>query len=272
MNRNWHELLEQDTRARWVIAGISMAVSAAVGFLSDVNGLTFKLCEALAAVSGAVVFLALGFVYVSGPKRKKMQKAMTGFRFFATVAFILLCVTCAVLAVSKASPVVFAAVANQQLRAAVKPDAPAGSERRAQRVLLYAVKTDLELDPSLVDAALSKEAASSDTSVWAAYVQALSEKWNRPLSNWHPKNFTDPNKMLANPSTPYSSMTLDIDGWAGEYIDFDSVAIVYRGGPINIKNFRFKNVNFHIANNENGRKFADALRSSRDGNVTITLN
>jgi hypothetical protein len=133
------------------------------------------------------------------------------------------------------------------------------------------VKTNLKVDPWLVDAALSKESASSDGSAWTPYVQALSDKWNSPLPNWHPKDFSDPNKMLADPSTPYSSMTLDIDGLATEYFDVESIAVVYKGGPLRIKNVRFKNVNFHIANNENGRKFADALRSSTDGNITITL-
>jgi hypothetical protein len=267
MNRNWHELLDQDTRGRWVIGGISMAVSAGVGFVSDLNGLPFKLCEVLAAVSGATVFLALGFVYVSGPKRKKMQQAVVGVRFFAKVGLVLLCVTYGVLTISKASPVVLAAVANRQLRAAVKPHAPVETERRAQRVLVYAVKTDLPIDPALVDAALSKDSANANTSLWATYVAAVSDKWNGSL----PKDSTDPNKMIANTSTPYSPLTVDIDGLENQYIDFDSVTVVYRGGPLNITGVRFGNVNFQIANNENGRKFADALRASRDGHITIRL-
>jgi hypothetical protein len=147
------------------------------------------------------------------------------------------------------------------LQAILHSDEPVSKKTiEATKALTYAAKYHVKIRPdvefemaaqSVADKSLiNKIQVQGDSTNWANYIAKVNAKYDLQ----QPKTFS-----------------FRLDGQQTSYTTIAGGQVVYNGGNLSLESVHFENVTFDIDDNENGRRFAQALLNSTNGSVSINL-
>jgi len=258
-NRNLSDLFDTDNKGRWTIFAISIVVTAVIGLVAETNGSSIISAEIFAAISGGLVLFVQMFVYGTAAGDKLRRQVDLSLQLLLGPLLTISAIVVIAFFVSASTPVLEASVLNRRLAAALKVSQPTKRNKETARVLKYATQFHTKLQPELVLSAVKQLEKSDDPAAWPAYLSALDYQ----VSSNSPK--------LAGGGSfsQYGTMHLDNLNLSG--FVFSNYNIIYQGGPVSLTGVVFKNVRFQVADNENGRKFVEAVLSSKNGTLSIYL-
>jgi hypothetical protein len=155
------------------------------------------------------------------------------------------------------APLVQAAVLNRRLEAIVNGPNPKSKAAEAQSIVNLASEGHVKLKPRLVLSAV--ESVGVERPDWEEMLAAINRRY-------------DPEEYNNAFATNKTKMNINLDNQRSlSYTDFKELDVTYGGSPIWLVHVSFKNVAFRITDNENGRKFAQALMDSKDGEISVSI-
>jgi hypothetical protein len=260
MSRKTDDLFRVDTKARWNIMFVSMVVTfiATLSFL--IGGVSLQIVQIVAVIVGATAYFSQVAVYKFSPriKWKKSDRVPLG-NLMASIST--LCATVVIaLVMLIASPNIQASVLNRRLRAIL--ETPPSTKRSVEtgRILKYAAQSQVKLQPALISKVVTETSKSEDPESWSAFLSAATLK-EKPLQ----VDVVD----IAEATSRFTSLDA-LRSLSNVRISYVNVS--YRGGKLALTDVRFDNLKLAVANNENGRKFVEALVASPNGSISITVD
>lgn len=258
MSRKLTDLIDWDSKSRWRIMILSMMFAAGCGFIAESSGCSFLMSQIIAGFAGISFGIGMTMRYIRNPSRISAKKAvllnstsqdlrrvLRPLIATLSVFFILLIL----------SPQIKAMVLSVRLRSVLSAKQSPIVAAKADHILRLAEKSHTKLRPELVSVASAEASRLDDPRVWSDYISSV----NNEVRLRSP-----------NPTGPiHQGDRLDgfnlIDGVIADQTVF------YDGGRVSLKNICFYNVHFNIVDNINGRELANAILSSKNNCVTISL-
>lgn len=258
MSRKIDDLFGVESKTREDIIFASMVATFIVSLVFLMSGVSLQIVQIVAVVVGVFSYFSQIVVYKHSPRIKwKKSERVTKDNFLTSFATIF-ATAIIVLVILTASPNIQASVLNRRLRAIL--ETPPSSKRSVEtkRILKYAVQAQVKLRPDLISKVVTETEQHNDSESWATYLSAATLQ-----ENVHNLEFID----ISNALSDFSQL----DGTEVKNSSFSGLNFAYMGGQVSLDNAHFDHAKIAVADNENGRKFVQALAKSPHGTISIAL-
>ena len=254
MTRKFTDLIDWDSRNRWRTIILSIVFATVCGSVAELSGLGLVGSQIVVAGAGVSMGVAMTMNYLRVPSTdRKMRDAVSRDLRPALLTLAMASIVSACLLVL--SPQIKAMVLSIRLKSVLAAEQSPFTAAKADQILRLADRSHIKLRPELVAGASAEARRLDDPKVWSEYISAVNGEVSLRSSN---------------ANTPiHQGDQLGPGKWTDSV--FANETVYYRGDPVNLKNVCFYNVRLNLADNANGREFANAILSSKNNCVTISL-